>query len=253
MNFVAGAESALAIGREVDDAGLLVDALDVAHVELATGHLTDELCLLAVVEIDVIAPVALAGPQDATPVGKVVAVEAVVVHILVVGFLDEGSHLAGQGIQLQQAVGLVTAFVEGEGEGLAVVVPLRGRDVVLLAEEVGGRLHDTARGHLDDDGHAVVERVAGLGILLLVEHGLHGPQLALPLAVDGHRLHVVDIALRGGLDADGGIVAAIGRESAPGGIVVGGVAVGGQLTVGIALSHPEVVVAVEDEEGAVGG
>ena len=241
---VAGAESRLAVGREVDDALLLVDMLDATHVVLAASDLPDELSLLAVVEVDVMIAVALAGPEDALSVLEVTALLAVVVDVLVVALLDERAHLSRHGRELEHAVGVVPSLVELEGDGLAVLVPSRHAHLILMLEKLRRRLDDPACGHLDDDGHAEVERVAGLGILLLVKHGLHG--------IPGRRLDIVDIMLGSRLDAHGGIVASVGRERAPGRVVERGVAVGGQLACVLTLPGPEVVVANEDSHPLVG-
>ena len=139
----------------------------------------------------------------------------------------------------------MAALVVGEGQRLPRLVPAGRRHLILTAEQVGGRLHHPTRLHLDDDGHAVVQRVAGLGVLLLVEHRLN--------SVSGTRLYVVDVVLRGGLDAHGGVVAAVGREGAPRGIIIGGVAVGGQGLLYAGAARPEVVGTVEDGERRVGG
>ena len=145
----------------------------------------------------------------------------------------------------------MAALVEGEGHRASALVPSRCRHLILVTEQLGGRLHHPTRCHLDHHGDAVVQRVAGLGVLLLVEHGLHTPDAGV---LDGwHALHIVDIVLRGRLDTHRGVVAAVLGERAPRRIVVGGIAVGGQRFFHAALPRPQVMVAVEYGERRVGG
>ena len=51
-----------AVGREIDNTCFLVNALDVAHIELSLGDLTNQLASLAIIEVDMVTPVALTCP-----------------------------------------------------------------------------------------------------------------------------------------------------------------------------------------------
>ena len=75
--------------------------LNLAHIELTLGDLTDKLCLLTVVEIDMVTAIALAGPKNATSVLEVMTIETVIVHILGIGLFNDGAYLARLGIQFQ--------------------------------------------------------------------------------------------------------------------------------------------------------
>ena len=125
-----------------------------------------------------------------------------------------------------------------------VVLPARHRHLILVLEERCRRLSHATSGHLDDHRHAIVQRIARLGIFLRVEHRLQ--------LVSGRRLHIVHIALGCRFDAHRGIIAPIGRERAPGRIVIGRVAIGGQRMLLSVLPHPQVVVAMKHLHLAVG-
>ena len=116
--------------------------------------------------------VAVAFPQDVVCV-EVTAQVARVGYVLVVLFLNQGAHIALQ-VEFEHTVGLVATLVELESQSLPTFIPLRGTDVILAAEQRGGLWADGALSvHVDDNGDAVVERIAGLGILLLRVFGLH--------------------------------------------------------------------------------
>ena len=183
--------------------------MNLAHIELAFGDLTDELCLLPVVQIDVVAAIALTGPQNAASVLEIMTVETVIVHILRIGLLNDGAYLTCLCIQFQQSVSFMPTLVERERQGAAVAVPMGCRYFVLLVKQFGRRLDDASCSHFDNNGHTIVQRVARLGILLLVQHRLDSTELTLLGSSARHRLHVIDIALGGRFDTDGRIVTTI--------------------------------------------
>ena len=127
----------MAVGGEIDDTFVFIDVVNRADIEVAFRYLTDQLAFLLVVQIDVVVVVALAGPYDVFPVFEVVTVQAVVVHIFFVGFLNDAANLSCLGVKLQEAVGVVAALVEGEGHVAVVVLPRRGIHIILLLKEGG--------------------------------------------------------------------------------------------------------------------
>ena len=56
------AETCRTVGREIDDALLLINPLDVTYVELSLSQLSNLFCFLLVIQIDMIPTVTLAGP-----------------------------------------------------------------------------------------------------------------------------------------------------------------------------------------------
>ena len=209
----AGADSAHvvaveSVGRE-DDVSLAVlvnlGVLHLAHPVVALGQL-GETALLAVIEIEMCVSVAVALPEDVVGV-EVAAQVAGVGDVLVVLLLNEGADVALQ-IHLEHTVGLVAAFIELEREGLAILVPAGSTHFILRGKELGGFGSDGLLIlYINDDGDAVVERVAGLGIL---EGGVDGLHLC-----GGGGLGVGDVVLGRGLDEHGGVVASVLRPASP--------------------------------------
>ena len=225
-----------AVGREVDGLVLLVHVLHLAYVPFAAGNLVEGLPCRAVVQVEVVVVVALARPEDALPVAQVVAVDAGIVDVFLFLLLNQRAYAAVGCRHFEHAVDFVSAFVVLKGDALAVGIPGRSVQVVLVAEEFGRGNQPASAFHFEDAGHLEAQLVAGLGILLLVEFGLE--------LVGGRRLHVVHIPLLGGTDAAGGQCLRVGRPLDVGRIVVALRAVDAQLLFFPAgdVAHVDVVV-----------
>ena len=122
------------VGREVNHTSFLVYMLYLPHIEFAFRHLTDQASFLPVVQINMIATIAFAGPQNTTTVTEVVAIKAVIVDVLLVGLLNERSHSTRLSIQFQQSIGLMTTFIEGKGQRTAIAVPVGSGHMILMSE-----------------------------------------------------------------------------------------------------------------------
>ena len=83
-----------ATGREIDDTSLLIHVLYATHVVFALGNLAYQFAFLTIVQIDMVTSVTLAGPDDMFTVLQINASLAVVVHVLIIFFLNQRAHLS---------------------------------------------------------------------------------------------------------------------------------------------------------------
>ena len=202
------------VGREDDEPLALLIHLDIQHLThpvFTLRHLR-ELALLAVVEIEVGMPVAIAFPEDVVLV-EVSTVVARISHIFVILLLDEGFYIALQ-VHFKHTVSLMTALVELESERLAIVIPIGSRHSILALEEVGAfRIDGCLILYIHHHRNAVIQRIARLGILQGGVDGLH--------LIGGRRLCISHIMFGSRLDEHGGIIFAIIRPTPPRRIVAG--------------------------------
>ena len=150
--------------------------------------------------------VTVALPKDVVLV-EITTQIARVSHVLVVLLFDEGVHITLQ-IHFQYTEGLVTTFVELEGEGLSVLIPIGCTYLILTLEEVCALgVYGLFRFHINDDRNAVVERIARLGILQLGVDRLY--------LIGRRGLCICHIMLGCRLDEHSGIVLSILRPTSP--------------------------------------
>jgi hypothetical protein len=154
---------------------LLVDALDVADDPLALRDLLRRLAGYAVVQIQVIPPVALRHPDDFLAVGDIEAVPLAGVAEERLRFLGQDRPRLCRGrVDLDDPVDLMAALVVLEREGAAVLPPHERRHVVCVRERCVVDEHLLLRGDVEEDRPLRVEHVARLGVL---ERGVFRLQL----------------------------------------------------------------------------
>lgn len=172
-------------GAEVDLARGGVHLVHAPHQPRAFRDLTLHPARDAVVQVEVVPPVALGHPDDFLSVGELEAV--LLRRVLEEGghrLRDDGARLPGRRIDLDHAERLVAALVVLERHGAPVLPPDERRHVVSVREEGVG--HRDLLRPLDLEEHRLlgVEHIAGL---VVEERGVLGLEL-----VFGRRENVVD-------------------------------------------------------------
>ena len=192
------------LAREVDLSLRRVDPVDAAHDPRALRDLLLHLARRAVVQVQVIPPVALRHPDDLLPVGEVVAV--FLGRVLEEGrrlLVDDGARLPGGGIDLDDAIDLMAALVVLERHRVSVLAPFEPGHVVRVRKERAIDVDLRARGDVEQHRRALVEHVAGLVVQ-------QRRVLRLELIL-GRRLDVVHLAAIAGPNAIRGDVLRVRR------------------------------------------
>ena len=195
------------VGTEIYAGIFLVDLRHLAHVPLPFRHLIKRFARGAVVEIYVVVAVALARPQEALSVGEHMAPYAGIVDIFRMRFLGQRAHVAGFGVEFEQAVVFMAALVVFEYHRAAVGAPLGIGDVVLVGEKHGRRDQRPDGVDVEHGRNLKAQFVARFGIFLFVQPGLQ-------LSGRG-RFNIVNISLFSRADSAARYLAAVGAPRNP--------------------------------------